>query len=98
MADRGFDIQDLLVKSNLLLNIPSFKGSRPFLPLPDVIETKKISSMRIRVERVIGRVKEKFHILQKDTPLSLFGSINQIWLVAIYLSNFGRPLIADPND
>ena len=27
MADKGFDIQDLLVKHGLLLNIPPFKGS-----------------------------------------------------------------------
>ena len=29
MADRGFDIQDLLVKPSLLLNMPSFKAGTP---------------------------------------------------------------------
>ena len=78
MADRGFDIQDLLVKPNLLLNIPSFKGNRPFFPLSEVVETQKIASVRIHVERAIGRIKNKFRILQKDIPLSLFGSINHL--------------------
>ena len=37
MADRGFEMQDLLMKANLILNITPFKGSRPFLPLAKVI-------------------------------------------------------------
>ena len=96
MADRGFEIQDLLVKANLILNIPPFKGSRPFLPLAEVIKTQKIASVRIHVERAIGRVKRKFHILSKDVPLSLFGCINQIWTVCCLLTNFLGPLINDP--
>ena len=31
MADRGFDIQDLLVKHRLILNIPPFNGTKGFL-------------------------------------------------------------------
>ena len=73
-------------------------GNRPFLPLSEVVETQKIASVRIHVERAIGRIKNKFRILQKDIPLSLFGSINQIWLVCCVLSNFLPPLIASPDD
>ena len=98
MADRGFDIQDLLVKPNLLLNIPAFKGSRAFLPLSEVVQTQKIASVRIHVERAIGRVKRKFHILQKDIPLPLFASINEIWCVCRLLTNFFGPLIANPDE
>ena len=57
MADRGFDIQDLLVKPNLILNIPPFKGSRTHLTQAEVLETQKIAAVRIHVERAIGRVK-----------------------------------------
>ena len=59
IADRGFDIQDLPVKPKLLLNIPAFKGSRTFLPLSEVVQTQKIASVRIHVEKAIGRVKRK---------------------------------------
>ena len=41
MADRGFEIQDLLVKYNLLLNIPPFKGSQRSLSKKDVQATQK---------------------------------------------------------
>ena len=81
MADRGFEIQDLLVKSNLILNIPPFKGSKSFLSLEDVVKTQKIAAVRIHVERAISGVKTKFHILDRDIPLSMFGCVNQMWSV-----------------
>lgn len=95
MADRGFEIQDLLVKPGLILNIPPFKGSQPFMPKQDVVKTQKIASVRIHIERAIGRVKSRFHILDRDIPLSLFGTINQIWTICCMLTNFSGPLIAE---
>ena len=59
MADRGFDIQDLLAKSDILLNIPPFKCAS-HLQKEDVITTQRIDRVRIHVERVIAQVK---HIL-----------------------------------
>ena len=41
MADRGFKIKDLLVKPNLLLNMPPFKGSRTSMPVADVVKKPK---------------------------------------------------------
>ena len=49
MADRGFDVQDLLVKPNLILNIPPFKGSRTHMTQAEVLETQKIAAVRIHV-------------------------------------------------
>lgn len=95
MADRGFEVQDLLVKPGLLLNIPPFKGSQAFMPRPDVVKTQQIASVRIHVERAICCVKRKFHIFDRDIPLSLFGSINQIWTICCLLSNLSGPLIAE---
>ena len=56
MADKGFDIQDLLVKHGLLLNIPPFKGSAA-LQFSDVQKTQTIARVRIHVQCVIGQVK-----------------------------------------
>eukprot|EP00117_Sycon_ciliatum_P012632 scpid84892/ scgid13628/ len=49
MADREFEIQDLLVKAGLILHIPTFKGSQASMPLKDGVNTQKIASVRIYV-------------------------------------------------
>eukprot|EP00794_Sanderia_malayensis_P011613 gene11612-biopygen9279 len=57
MADRGFDIQDIL-PPGVTLNIPPFKGTRAQLTAKETEETACIASVRIHVERAIGRVAE----------------------------------------
>lgn len=97
MADRGFEIQDLILKHDLLLNIPPFKGMLPSLTKEDVQKTQRIARLRIHVERAIGQVKARFHVFDKAIPLSSFGVVNQMWTVCCLLSNFFGPLIADTN-
>ena len=81
MADRGFNIQDMLVKQQLILNIPPFKGSQSALTKEEVVKTQRIATVRIHIERCIGRVKRLFRLLDRVIPLTLYGSINQIWSV-----------------
>ena len=50
MADRGFEVQDLLVKSNVVLNMPPFKGPNVFAK-SKVKDTQYIVRLRIHVER-----------------------------------------------
>ena len=95
MADRGFEIQDLLVPHGLILNMPPFKGNNASLSAEDVVKTQRIASARIHVERAIGRVKTTFQILSGDIPLAMTGSLNQIWAVCALLTNFFGPLIKD---
>ena len=77
MADRGFDISDIL-PAGVTLNIPPFKCSRPQLTAQEVEDTARIASVRIHVERAIGRVKN-FHILDGVMPLTLQPLLNQIF-------------------
>ena len=86
MADRGFDIHDIL-PSGVTLNIPPFKGTREQLTPEETEETAHIASVRIHVERAIGRVKN-YHILDGVLPLSLHPIANQIFTVCCYLTNF----------
>ena len=53
MADRGFDIQDLLAEEKVLLNIPAFHSSAA-LSEQEVLSTQKIARGRIHAERAIG--------------------------------------------
>ena len=93
MADRGFTIEDDLKPFNVKLNIPSFLENKDQLSHEDIIESQAIASVRIHVERAIRRIK-KFKAIRNEIPLTLHGSINQIWTVACLLCNFLPPLIA----
>eukprot|EP00795_Rhopilema_esculentum_P003906 gene3906-15222_t len=63
MADRGFDISNIL-PPGVSLNIPPFKGTRSQLTAE---ETARIAAVRIHVERAIGCVKN-FHITTYFKP------------------------------
>lgn len=51
----------------------------------EVEETQTIAKLRIHIERHIRRVTE-FHIFDGVIPLSMVGSINQIWTVTNMLT------------
>lgn len=81
MADKGFDIGDDLKKIDLKLNIPPFLKDQTGSNEGDVLKTQTIARHRIHVERAIGKV-QKFKIFHSVIPVSMFGSVNQIWTVA----------------
>jgi hypothetical protein len=57
MADRSFTIKDLLSKLNLELNLPPFMEGHKQLPANEVQNGREIASLKIHVERAIGRMK-----------------------------------------
>ena len=69
MADKGFEINDLLTPCGVTLNIPPFLQSRGQFTREEVSETKTIAKLRIHVERAIRRIKD-FHIFNGDIPLN----------------------------
>ena len=95
MADRGFTIKDQLKKINVELTIPPFLDGRQQLPADEVKRGRQIASLRIHVERAIGRIKQ-FAILQGNFPLSMVRQVNQIVCVCAWLTNFHPALIPPP--
>ena len=95
MADRGFTIKDMLAQLNIELNIPPFLEGQHQLPLQEVDKGRKIASLRIHVERAIGRIKT-FSILKETIPLSMARLTNQIVCVCAFLSNFQPALVPLP--
>lgn len=93
MADKGFLIQDLLQPLKATLTIPPFLSKTKSLQFTskEVTETQQIARLRIHVERAIRRIKE-YQIFEKVLPLSLAGSVNQIWTICCLLTNFRGPL------
>ena len=97
MADRGFTVADDLSPLGVSLNIPCFLEGRDQLTAAEVKESQTIASVRIHVERAIQRIK-KFRVLRNEIPLTLHGSINQIWTVCCLLTNSMPPLIQKDNE
>lgn len=93
MADKGFDIQDLLVPHGVRLNIPPFNTKAHQMLPQDVMTTKKIAAVRIHVERAIGRIKE-YRLLDGVMDNNLFDIVEQMIYAASMLCNFKPPLVA----
>lgn len=82
-------MEDLLAEVGAKLIIPPFKHSAQFSK-EETAQTQAIARLRIVVERVIARMKS-FHIWDTPVPLTLIGSVIQIWLncvLSIYQGPF----------
>ena len=87
MADKGFTIEKVLAERNV--NMLLYSQSK--FSKREIKENDLITTYRVHVERAIRRIKEN-KIFQGIIPVSLLGSINQIWTVCCLLSNFTPPL------
>ena len=97
MADRGFIIKELLSSIGIGLNIPPFMEGRQQLPPQEIQTGRKIASLRIHIERAIGRMK-LYHILKSTIPVSLARLTNQIVFICAFLTNFQPVLIPIPDE
>lgn len=89
MADKGFNVEDLLQPYQVSLNIPTFFKKKNRMSCAAVRRDRKISSKRVHVERVIGLAKT-YKILRD--PMSPYESsmATQIITVVFFLCNFRR--------
>ena len=95
MEDRGFTIRGMLNEIGVDLNMPPFHDGRAQLPAKEIQEGRKIASLRIHVERAIGRMKN-FDILKGTIPITMARQINQIVCVCGFLTNFHPALVPPP--
>ncbi|XP_061584291.1 uncharacterized protein LOC133449172 [Cololabis saira] len=84
MVDKGFGIDDVVPCK---VYRPPFltKGSQ--LSHGEVLVTQDIARLRIHVERTIKHIKEN-KLFDTIIPLTICGSINQLFAVACLLSNY----------
>lgn len=92
MADKGFDIQDLLVPHNVMLNIPSFFKKTNKLSCETVKRDRRVASKRVHIERIIGLAKTykilSSPMIQTHTLLS-----SEIIFVCFMLCNFKKGIV-----
>ena len=91
MVDRGFDIAGI-VPDGVAVNMPPFLAGREQMTAAETEETMSIASVRIHVERAIGRIKT-YHILDGTLPNTLSPYAIQIATVCGLLTNFLPPLL-----
>ena len=94
MADKGFVLNKVLDNTGITVNPPPFLMSQGQFTMQQVEETQTIAKLRIHVGRHIRRVKE-YHLFDGIIPLSMTGSINQLWTVANMLTLFRGPLVKE---
>jgi hypothetical protein len=89
MADRGFNIREPLLAKKATLNMPAFSHGKQ-LSAKAVMRSRKIASVRVHVERAIGRMKS-FRIL-RGVGLRTRFYLNQIITIVCVLCNLQKRL------
>lgn len=92
MADKGFTLKKVLAEKGATLNIPDFLSNKRQFSVGEIENTEQIARLRIHIERMNRRIKEN-HLFDTPIPLSLTGTINQLWTVACLMANFKGPLV-----
>ena len=85
MADRGFNIQEMLACKGVEVNIPPFMYESGQFNVRELLETRRIASLRIHVEGAMERIKNS-HILD-FVPITLCksGIVDMIFFVCAML-------------
>lgn len=95
MADRGFNIQEMLAERGVRVNVPPFMNQSGQFEEHEMLATRRIASLRIHVERAIERIKN-YHILD-FIPITMCKNamIDMTFFVCAMLTNFLPPLVND---
>lgn len=93
MVDKGFTFPYL--PPGLTIYRPPFREPHATqMNAQDVLETRRIASAGVHVERVITRVKS-YHILDRAFPICMTDITESVFKVCCYLSNYRNILIRD---
>ncbi|XP_037529268.1 uncharacterized protein LOC119406607 [Rhipicephalus sanguineus] len=93
MVDKGFTFPYL--PPGLTIYRPPFRERHEAqMNAQDVLETRRIASARVHVERVIARVKS-YRILDRPFPICMIDIAESVFKVCCYLSNYRNVLIKD---
>ena len=110
LADRGFTLrEDFALNSGSELIIPTFMGRKQKLSACENKSVKKIASVRIHIERVIGLTNNRYTILKgiipnrvvkrvKDEQLhSTLANCDNIMTLCPALVNLGESIVYKEN-
>lgn len=93
MADKGFNIQDLLVKHQCCLMAPPVMRKNN-VSAEASTATRRVATSRVHIERMIRRLKV-FCILQEVLPLTYKPYLSSIVKVCAIIVNLQSSLISE---
>lgn len=103
LADRGFqkEVQEAFAIKGAKVITPAFTHGKTQMSAKDVETSRKISNVRIHVERVIGLLKNKYQILKGPLPVIAvvrasdkdIATIDKILLICAALSNLSEGIV-----
>ena len=80
IADKGFDIAEYLIPQGVQLNIPPFLRETDQFNHKELVENRRIASLRIQVERAMYQINN-FHFFDHILPATLTGFADQMFFV-----------------
>ena len=89
LADRKFTIEEELATYGATLTIPHFTRGKSQMSAKEVEKSRKISNVRIHVERVIGRLKD-LRIMQSIIPITQVSQLENVMVVIAALINMNN--------
>ena len=92
MADKGFNISDILVGKGSKLIIPPFLKDKKRYSKCNCKKTSEIAKARIHVETAIARIKD-FRILSGAIPITLKDLLDDIFIICCAITNLAPPLV-----
>ena len=92
MVDKGFNVQDLFIPYDVLVNIPTFFKKQNRLSCKSVLEDRRIASKRVHVERIIGLAKT-YKILTEPMNSTETLLSSDIVFVCFMLCNFRNGIV-----
>lgn len=92
LADRGFLVADYFAAKGANLVVPNYVKGKKQLTHQQVIRSKKISNIRIHIERVIKQMK-RFQILHTTIPITFLHYIDCVILICAALCNMCLPIV-----
>ena len=84
MADKGLDVYDLFRSHDIELNLPPFLRGIYQFSEEQLVETRRIASLRIHVERAIERIKN--YCILDHIPANLCNSGSRLVRVCTFLA------------
>lgn len=100
LADKGFEIHDLIERKKAVLNIPTFLRQKVQFSTEEIRRDKQITALRIHIERIIGLIREKYTILSNTVLVNTLARfqnghsiIDLIVKVCCILVNFNKTIM-----